>query len=45
MEFLVLFAKKTEGALRMCVGYEELNKITAKNDYPLPGTDGLFGQL
>jgi len=42
---LVLFAKKKEGALRLCIGYKELNKITIKNNYPLPRIDGLFAQL
>ena len=32
---LVLFMKKKEGALRICIGYEELNKIIIKNNYPL----------
>ena len=33
---LVLFVKKTDGTLRMCIDYRELNKLTIKNKYPLP---------
>src|SRR5690606_23295740 len=32
----VLFAKKPDGGLRLCVDYRALNKITKKNRYPLP---------
>ncbi|GJZ32928.1 putative reverse transcriptase domain-containing protein [Tanacetum coccineum] len=41
----VLFFKKKDGALRMCIGYRELNKLTIKNHYPLPRIDDLFDQL
>ncbi|GJR62449.1 putative reverse transcriptase domain-containing protein [Tanacetum coccineum] len=32
----VLFVKKKDGAMRMCIDYKELNKLTIKNSYPLP---------
>lgn len=32
----ILFVKKADGTLRLCVDYRELNKITRKNRYPLP---------
>jgi len=32
---LVLFIKKNDGTLRLCVDYKELNTITIKNKYPL----------
>ena len=32
----VLFVKKADGGLRLCVDYRGLNKITIKNRYPLP---------
>nr|GFC30370.1 putative reverse transcriptase domain-containing protein [Tanacetum cinerariifolium] len=42
---LVLFVKKKDGSFRMCIDYQELNKLTVKNCYPLPRIDDLFGQL
>ncbi|GKD04063.1 hypothetical protein Tco_1179037 [Tanacetum coccineum] len=41
----VLFVKKKDGALHMCINYRELNKLTIKNRYPLPRIDDLFNQL
>ena len=41
----VLFVKKKEGDLRMCVDYRALNKLTIKNTYPLPRIDELMDQL
>ena len=32
----VLFVKKADGSLRLCVDYQGLNEITIKNRYPLP---------
>ena len=42
---LVLFVKKKDGTLRLCIGYRQLNKLTVKNKYPLPRIDDLFDQL
>ena len=33
---LILFVKKPDGSLRLCVDYRGLNAITIKNQYPLP---------
>ncbi|GJV18357.1 putative reverse transcriptase domain-containing protein [Tanacetum coccineum] len=41
----VLFVKKKDGSFRMCIDYQELNKLTVKNRYPLPMIDDLFDQL
>ena len=41
----VLFVKKPDGSLRMCVDYRALNRITVKNKYPLPRIDLLLDQL
>ena len=41
----VLFVKKKDGKLRLCIDYRELNKVTIKNKYPLPRIDDLFDQL
>ncbi|KAI3804330.1 hypothetical protein L1987_25790 [Smallanthus sonchifolius] len=41
----VLFVKKKDVSMRMCIDYRELNKITIKNRYPLPRIDDLFDQL
>ncbi|KAL8089040.1 hypothetical protein AgCh_038704 [Apium graveolens] len=41
----VLFVKKKDGSLRLCIDYRELNKMTIKNRYPLPRIDDLFHQL
>jgi hypothetical protein len=42
---LVLFMKKKDGTLRLCIDFRQLNKVTVKNKYPLPRIDDLFDQL
>ena len=39
----VLFVKKKDGTLRLCIDYMKLN--TVKNKYPLPRIDELFDQM
>ena len=41
----VLFVKKNDGSLRLCIDYRELNRVTIRNQYPLPRIDDLFDQL
>jgi len=41
----VLFARKKDGTLRMCIDYRALNKLTVKNRYPLPRIEDLFDRL
>ena len=41
----MLFVKKKDGTLRLCIDYRQLNKLTVKNKYLLPRTDDLFDQL
>ncbi|KAB2625897.1 S ribonuclease [Pyrus ussuriensis x Pyrus communis] len=41
----VLFVKKKDGTLRLCIDYRQLNRVTIKNRYPLPRIDDLFDQL
>ena len=41
----VLFAKKKDKTLRLCIGYGQLNRVTIKNRYLLLSIDDLFDQL
>ncbi|GKE43097.1 putative reverse transcriptase domain-containing protein, partial [Tanacetum coccineum] len=41
----VLFVKKKDVSFRMCIDYQELNKLTVKSRYSLPRIDDLFDQL
>src|SRR6185369_977033 len=41
----VLFVKKKDQSLRLCVDYRLLNAVTVKNKYPIPRIDILFDQL
>ena len=41
----VLFAKKKDKTLRLCIDYRQLNRVTIKNRYPLLTIDDLFDQL
>ena len=42
---LVLFAKKKDKTLLLCIYYQQLNRVMIKNRYPLPIIDDLFDQL
>ena len=41
----VLFVKKKDGTLWMCIDYRQINKVTVKNKYLLPRVEDLFDQL
>ena len=41
----VMFVRKKDGSLRLCVDYRKLNSITVKNRYPLPLTNQLIDRL
>jgi hypothetical protein len=41
----ILFVKKKDGTLRLCIDFRQLNKKTIKNKYHLPRIDDLFDQL
>ena len=41
----MLFSKKNDKTLRLCIDYRQLNKVTIKNRYPLPRIDDLFDHL
>ena len=41
----MLFSKKNDKALRLCINYRQLNRVTIKNSYPLSRIDDLFDQL
>ena len=36
---------KKDKTLRLCIDYRQLNRVTIKNQYPLPRIDYLFDQL
>ena len=37
--------EKERWELRLCIDYMQLNRVTIRNQYPLPRIDELFGQL
>ena len=38
----ILFVRKHDGSLRLCVDYRRLNAITIRNSYPLPRINDLM---
>ena len=41
----VLFSKKRDKTLRLCINYRQLNRATIKNRYPFPRIDDFFDLL
>ena len=41
----VLFVKKMDGTLRLCIDYRKLNKVTIKKKYHLPQINDLFDRV
>ena len=41
----VLFVKKKDSYLRVCIDYRQFNKVTINNKYPNPRIEGLFYKL
>ena len=41
----MLFSKKKDKTLQLCIDYQQLNRVTIKNRYPLQRIDDLFDQL
>ena len=41
----ILFVKKKDDTLRMCINYRHINRVIVKNKYPLPRIEDLFDQL
>jgi hypothetical protein len=41
----MLFVKKKDRTLKLCIDYGQLNRVTIKNKYPLARIDDLFDQL
>jgi hypothetical protein len=41
----ILFIPKKDGTLRLCVDYQGLNKVTVKNQYPLPLISEILDRL
>ena len=41
----ILFVKKKDGSLRLCVDYRALNDITTKDRYPLPRIEETLNQV
>ena len=41
----ILFVRKKDGSMRLCIDYRRLNQVTVKNKYPLSRIDDLLDQL
>jgi len=41
----MLFVRKKDGTLRLCIDYSHFKKVTIRNRYPLPHIDDFFDYL
>jgi hypothetical protein len=41
----ILFVRKADGSLRLCIDYRGLNEVTRKDAYPLPRVDDTLNEL
>ncbi|KAL4363957.1 hypothetical protein GQ457_04G019520 [Hibiscus cannabinus] len=41
----ILFVKKKDGSMRLCIDYRQLNRVTIKNKYHLPRIEDFFDLL
>jgi hypothetical protein len=41
----ILFVRKVDGSLRLCIYYRGLNEVTRKDAYPLPRVDDTLDEL
>ena len=41
----MLFVKKKDGILKLCIDYRQLDKVTMKNKYSFTRIDDLFNQM
>jgi hypothetical protein len=41
----MLFVKKNDGTMRLCIDYRQFNGVIVKNRYPFPRIYDLFDQL
>jgi hypothetical protein len=42
---LILFLKRKDGTLRLCIDFKQMNKVTLRNKYHLPRIHDLFDQV
>jgi hypothetical protein len=42
---LIILVQNKDGTWRLCIDYQVLNKITVRNQYPIPQIDDLLDQL
>jgi len=38
----ILFVRKKNGSMQLCIDYQQLNQVTLKNKYPFPRVDDLL---